>query len=225
MTRILVLGGAQETDAAMRALKEAGCDVALYASRLPAGGTRSDSLRAGLAWAEALVDVTHAFDNSLRQVADLIRPDLPAVRLARPLWRPEPSDRWQDVPDLAAGLAALPAKARVFAATGRDSAEMLAHHDGPVFLRQLHEHTGTSPSNCTFVFGQGPFEVDEEVSLFRSLQIEVVMARNTGGLAGFPKIAAARAMDLPVVLISPPGRETQKTVSQITDMLDWVAGL
>ncbi len=225
MKRILVLGGAHETEATMAGLETAGHSVRTYASRLPVGAARSDSLRAELAWAEGVVDVTHAFDVALGQMAHRMRPDLPSLRLARPLWHPEPGDKWHMVSDLAEGIATLPPAACVFAATGRDSVEMLAHHDGPVYVRQLQHHTRTAPPNCTFVFGSGPFDVEEEVSLFNDLNIEVVMARNTGGAPGFPKVAAARALDLPVILIAPQGRTDQMHVTRVAEVLDWVATL
>ncbi|MEO0864878.1 MAG: precorrin-6A/cobalt-precorrin-6A reductase [Pseudomonadota bacterium] len=206
MTRVLVLGGAAETPGAVAGLRNAGfAPVVHWARRNDAPDLPTcDSLRAGLDGAVALVDVTHAFDTDTRMIAHRLTPTLPFLRLARAPWQATRGDRWTQVPDLPRAVAATPRGARVFAATGRDSAEVLAHHDGPVFLRQLRPHKRAAPPNCTFVFGDGPFAVAEEVNIFRELRIDLVMARNIGGAGSFPKIEAARAMGLPVILLTEP---------------------
>lgn len=225
MTRVLVLGGAAMTEPAARALLSAGHTVSVYWSRahvvddLP----RTATLRAGLRDADVIVDATHPFDEFLPAMAVCIAPTLPRVRVCRPAWTPEDGDNWQQVEDLAQAVAALPSGARVFAASGRDSAEILSHHDGPVFLRQLHSHNDAAPDGCIYVFGDGPFEVADEAALFAELKIDVLLARNTGGDRGFPKIAAARMLELPVILIAQPDTGFSMLVSDTDALLVWMA--
>ena len=227
MANVMLLGGARETGLAAAALQDAGHRVRVYWARdmadpgLPACAT----LRDGLGWADGLVDTTHVFDRDTRAVARLLAPDMPACRHGRPLWQAGSGDRWTQVPDLPHALAALPAGARVFAATGRDSAEVLAHHDGPVFLRQLHTHDDKPPANCTYVFGAGPFEEAEEARLLTDLRIDVVLARNIGGAGSYPKVAAARALGLPVVLLEPAAWEFGPPLTALDDVVVWAAAL
>ncbi|WP_299042292.1 precorrin-6A/cobalt-precorrin-6A reductase [uncultured Tateyamaria sp.] len=227
MTRVLVLGGSALTDDVGHALKSAGHDVSVYWSRGPMSAVlpMATTLRAGLDGAGLLVDTTHPFDDTLRGLALAFAADVPRVRVGRPAWTPAPQDRWTEVEDLAQAVAALPSGARVFAASGRDSAEVLAHHDGPVYLRQLHHHDDVPPVGCTFVFGDGPFDVESEITLFQNLEIDALLARNMGGVRGFPKLAAARTLGLPVVLISPPETGFEIHVPDAGALLDWLGSL
>ncbi|WP_147105759.1 precorrin-6A/cobalt-precorrin-6A reductase [Tateyamaria sp. syn59] len=227
MARLLILGGSAMTEPVLAALTVAGHDVSVYWSRAPETGAapRISNMRDGLSGAEAVVDTTHPFDDTVRRIAMRLAPDLPRVCVRRPSWTASAGDRWQHVRTLADAVAALPARARVFAASGRDSAEVLTHHDGPVFLRQLQRHDHLPPDGCMYVFGAGPFDVDDEIALFRDLQIDVVLARNIGGTSSFPKIAAARALDMPVVLIDPPDSGFEQQVADVDALLTWVACL
>ncbi|WP_415920761.1 precorrin-6A/cobalt-precorrin-6A reductase [Tateyamaria sp. SN6-1] len=227
MANVLILGGARETAMAVTGLVAAGHAVQVYAQRdVDRGGApHCVALRDGLAWADGVLDTSHVFDADMRQVARALAPDVPACRFGRAPWVPQDGDVWTAVPDIAGAVAALPAGARVFAATGRDSAEVLAHHDGPVFLRQLNAHDDTPPANCTFVFGEGPFAVDDEIRLFQALNIDVVLARNIGGQGSFPKLAAARALGLPALLLHPAAWEFGPPVTTMDAVLDWAGAL
>ena len=224
MTRVLVLGGSALTDSVGCALDAAGHTVSVYWSRAPISDAVSTTLnlRASLSTADLLVDTTHPFDAHLRGIALSLAPDLTCVRVGRSAWQPMAQDQWTEVNTLAQAVAALPSGARVFAASGRESAEVLVHHDGPVFLRQLHHHDDPPPPGCTYVFGDGPFEVDNEMALFRDLRINVLLARNMGGKRGFPKLAAARALGLPVVMIAPPETGIPVHLPDADALLDWM---
>lgn len=227
MARVLILGGAALTQTAAQLAQRAGHEVHIYWSRDPMGdaSARCETIRSGLAAADAVVDATHPFDDAVPAIARALAPDLPWLRMARAPWTPTPADRWTTVPGLPAAVAALPAGARVFAASGRDSAETLAHHDGHVFLRQLHHHSDPAPTGCTFVFGNGPFDQEGEQRLFADLAVDVVLARNVGGTGSFPKLAAARALGLPVILIAPPAPVAAPRVETGQDLLAWLAQL
>ncbi|MEL7132449.1 MAG: precorrin-6A/cobalt-precorrin-6A reductase [Pseudomonadota bacterium] len=224
MRRVLVLGGSALTEDAVRTLAAAGHAVSVYWSRdadVP-GLPTAPSLRVALEVADLVVDATHPFDDGLRAIAFTLAPECARVRLGRSAWVATQRDRWVEVNTLAEAVAAIPSGARVFAASGRDSEDLLTHHDGPVFLRQLHRHDGTPPPGCTYVFGEGPFEVVDEMALFQDLKIEVLLARNMGGVRGFPKLAAARALGLISVLIKPPVPEFETQFEHVEALLAWI---
>jgi precorrin-6A/cobalt-precorrin-6A reductase len=52
--------------------------------------------------------------------------------------------------------------------------------------------------------------------------IDLVIARNSGGTATYGKIAAARALGLPVILLRRPALPTVPTVETIEDALTWL---
>lgn len=198
---ILVLAGARETPGVLDALRlHRFCVLRAPDSPPVAQGDAVVTTRP--VDVTAIVDVTHAFDTRTR--ARWVQTNMPYARVTRPLWQPEPGDRWHSVDTMEQAVAALPSGARVFATTGQDSARALSAHDAEVFLRQLSHHDHAPPPRCTFVCGAGPFDLAGEMALLRDLAIDVVLARNVGGPDSFPKIAAARALGLPVVLLRPP---------------------
>lgn len=231
MTRgpvIAVLGGARETARAIDWLSRAGArgyligDESLAASSAEfKAGTLKD-----LARSDVILDASHAFDETSRNAAIAVAPDLPYARIGRTPWRPQAGDTWIEVDSLQEAVGALPRAARVFAATGRGSLDALAYHDGPVFLRQLTRHDLPMPfAHGQFVFGTAPFSAADEVALFRKLEIDVVLARNIGGAGSFPKLAAARQLGLPVVLIRPPELPEGPRLASFDDIARWVASL
>jgi len=56
-------------------------------------------------------------------------------------------------------------------------------------------------------------------------RIDVLVTKNSGGDATYPKISAARALGLPVIMISRP--ETPRNVEEVTTAdaaLEWLEG-
>ena len=219
---ILVLAGARETEEAIRALDGHRCCVvwAEESTPVPVG---AEVVTVPPQDVRAVLDVTHALDTATR--ARWAMPGTPYARVARTLWHPEHGDQWTSVDTVKQSVAALPPGARVFAATGQDSARDLAAHDGPVYLRQLSAHDFPAPENCTYIFGAGPFDVEGEVALLRELAIDVVLARNLGGPDSYPKIAAARALGLPVVLVRPPLLPDGPVLLSSQDVRTWAERL
>jgi len=225
---IAVLGGARETVRAVDWLARAGArGVVIWgAGTDPVRTAFEDAPMAALASADAILDTSHSFDDVTRAIAVARAPGLPYAHVGRAPWTPEVGDHWTEVERLTDAVASLPPAARVFAATGRGSLDVLAAHDGPVFLRQLTRHDLPMPlPQGRFVFGNAPFAVADEVALLTELKIDVVLGRNIGGAGSFPKLAAARALGLPVVLLRPPARPDGPRLASFEDTRDWVQSL
>ena len=201
---IVVLAGARETAAVLRALQGRALCVLRPAVDVPMPQDVPvvETVPEHVA---AILDITHAFDVKTRADVRAAAPHVPYARVARPLWKPTSDDNWTEVDTIEQAVSALPAGARVFAATGHQSQAALGQHDGPVYLRQLRQPTHPPTAhNCTFVVGNGPFEAAQEVALLERLKIDVVLARNVGGPDSFPKLEAARRLALPAILLRPP---------------------
>ena len=73
------------------------------------------------------------------------------------------------------------------------------------------------------VFGEAPFTADSEAVLFKELRIDTLLARNLGGQASYPKVAAAEALGLNVILISPPALpQGIPEVDDVNAVLAWI---
>ncbi|MCH2094259.1 MAG: precorrin-6A/cobalt-precorrin-6A reductase [Rhodobacteraceae bacterium] len=171
-----------------------------------------------------VIDARHPFDQGGRlPVEDWARrQNVPFLRLRRPTWRPGPKDRWvclrsdRLVPRVPLrGL-------RLFCATGRDGLMVLRRLKDCYFLvRQLDRHAGPFPlPRGRWVFDTGPFSVAAEIAVMRRLRIDGIVVRNAGGQGAWPKLAAARQLGLPVVLIDPPPVPAQ--ARSVDEAMQWL---
>ncbi|MDF1726917.1 MAG: precorrin-6A/cobalt-precorrin-6A reductase [Sulfitobacter sp.] len=235
---ILLLAGSSEARVLAQALVRAGHRVRAVMTEEPREGPPMavphelfhPDLDGGLTvgGAEMILDAGHSFDAGLsRAGAELAaREGLPMVSLRRTPWKNPGSADWHEVGQIAEALSLIRPADRVFAATGWDSLHRLMPFRGArLFLRQTSRHGRPAPdAHVTLVFGDPPFRASEEEKLFRQLEIDTLLCRNLGGEASWPKVAAALALEMRIILLSPPplpnGAEVVRTTSAV---LDWVA--
>jgi precorrin-6A/cobalt-precorrin-6A reductase len=184
----------------------------------------------------ALVDACHPFDQDgpAHARAQAARAGVPLLVLRRPLWRPSVGDRWHRAQD--AGHAArllAPRWRRVFLAVGRDRiAPFAARPARRYFVRVLGPASGARRAERLLrdhrvLAAPGPFDRHGEARLFARLGIDALVARNAGGEGARPKLLAARALGLPVVLIEPPRapRDSHASVGEIIAALAALAAV
>lgn len=176
----------------------------------------------------ALVDATHPFAAGIsRNAAEAARrAGLPLLRLSRPAWRPVEGDRWAEVGGMEAAPAALgPAPRRVFLAIGRQEIGVFRAAPRHSYLvRSIEPPAPDALPGAEILLARGPFNEADERRLLEERAIEVIVAKNSGGEATYAKIAAARALGLPVVMVlRPDGRAGVATVEEIIARLDHLA--
>lgn len=178
----------------------------------------------------AIIDAGHVFDRTVtaQGFAAATALGLPFLRLERPAWEVADHPEWCSAPDVATANAAIGQGARVFCATGWDSLPAYAAFRGEVLmLRQTRRHTRPAPYDFVeLVFGDPPFLVADEVALFQRLRVDTLICRNLGGTASRPKLDAALALGLGVILIDRPAPpEGMAMVAEIDAALAWVAAV
>lgn len=174
-----------------------------------------------------VIDATHPFAArmSSNAVAACAAQGVPLIALERASWVAAEGDRWTHVPDIPAAVAALagPAK-RVFLAIGRQYLEPFAaqpQHD--YLLRLVDAPSGPLPLPlATVVVARGPFDLASDSALLRDHGSEQVVAKNAGGKGAVAKIAAARALGLPVLMIDRPVLPTRKLVRSVAAVMAWL---
>jgi precorrin-6A/cobalt-precorrin-6A reductase len=241
MPRLLILGGTGEAAALAGALAEAlpGLDVVTSLAgrttppRLPGrvrvggfGGTagleevlRRDGI-------DAVVDATHPFAARISAHAEAAcaAMGLPRLVLHRPEWRPADGDRWTVAADMADAASRLPALGkRPFLAIGRQELAAFAGVAGVEFVVRLLAPAPPPLPLCRVVVGRGPFAIEDEVRLLGEHGIDVVVAKASGGAAGYGKIAAARTLGLPVLLVRRPPPPVGPAVDNVAAAVAWVA--
>lgn len=237
---VLILGGTGE--ARRLATRLGGLGVRVTSSlagrvaelRMPPGEVRVGGFGGadGLAdWmrrerVDALVDATHPFAETM--TANAVRAgastSTPMVVLRRAPWLPGPGDDWRPVDSLA-DAAALVGEIgeRVFLTTGRQGLHHFAGLHRPWFLvRAVDPPEPPLPDRVTTVLARGPFTVDDELAVLRQHRIDVVVTKNSGGSMTGAKLAAARELDVPVVMVQRPPVPDVSTVDSVDAAAEWV---
>jgi precorrin-6A/cobalt-precorrin-6A reductase len=176
---------------------------------------------------DVLIDATHPYaaiiSANAAHAAQLT--GVPLLALQRRPWLPVAGDRWIEVPDIPAAVAALGgAPRRVFLALGRKELSPFAaapqHH---YLVRSVDPvDPPLAVPHATYVTGRGPFVEADERTLLAARGVEVVVAKNSGGTATYGKIAAARSLGLPVIMPSRPPLPAVGAVETVEDALAWL---
>jgi precorrin-6A/cobalt-precorrin-6A reductase len=176
-----------------------------------------------------VVDATHPFAEQISAHAhDACRATrTPLLRLDRAAWIAQPDDRWHRVADLPEAASLAPQLGlRIFLTIGRQGLAAFATDAEAWFLiRCVEPPEPPLPPHHQIVLARGPFALDDEIALIRRHQIDVLVTRDSGGAPTEAKLAAARLLGLPVVIVDRPGRPDVQTVQTVEDAVTWVLGL
>jgi precorrin-6A/cobalt-precorrin-6A reductase len=240
--RVLILGGTRE-GAELAARLSKRVDLTVVSSlagrvaelKLPEGDVRVggfggvDGLASYLVNEKisAVIDATHPYAARIGQNAEIAcsRTGLPLIALDRPPWNRLDCDRWYEADDFeSAALLVNVKNARVFLSIGRQElASFSACTNAWFLIRAIEKPTEHLPLHHQLVLQRGPFQLEDELQLLRDHAIDYVVSKNSGGLATYNKIAAARSLGTPVVMVKRPfkhGVETFQTVENVVAKLD-----
>lgn len=224
--RLLILGGTAE-GRALAAAVEARFAPSLTVISALAGRTRAPILPAGnvriggFGGAEGLaaflreegigllIDATHPYATQISTQAYEAAGQAATERLVlvRPPWQAVPGDHWIDVATVEEAVGAIPAEARrVFLTVGvRALAPFAARPDLWFLVRLVDESAEAIPlAQHQLICARGPFAEADENALLANYRIDCLVTRASGGEATAAKLAAARALGLPVVMVRRP---------------------
>jgi precorrin-6A/cobalt-precorrin-6A reductase len=176
---------------------------------------------------DAVIDATHPFaaqisSNAIAACHDLARP---LARFTRPAWRRRDGDLWTSVPDLDTAARALgQTPRRVFLTVGGLGLGAFAtapHHHYVVRTIEPPDMIAALPSH-RLLLARGPFSEADEIALLRDERIQVLVTKNSGGMATEAKLAAARALNIAVVMIERPEISETATFITIDAVVAWI---
>ncbi len=239
--RVLIIGGTRDARLLATALIAAGFEPVTSMAgvtrepALPQGAVRiggfggHEGIAAYVAEARigAIVDAAHPFavrisDNASRAAA---LAGVPFLHLERPPWTAGARDRWIAVENAAQAAAALAPGSRVLLTIGRRGlAEFFSRDDVTGVVRLIEPAGSPLPHGWTLLEARPPFAVDDEVALIRREAISVLVTKNSGGTTD-AKLAAARLLDLPVIMIARPPKPAGSRVSSVEEAVAWVRGV
>lgn len=240
--RILILGGTTEASAIAAALEDhprikpvlslAGRTRAPVLPAIPArrgGFGGADGLAAYLRSESvaALVDATHPFAARISRnaVAAAAMAGVPLLTMRRPAWAAQPGDRWTNVASMADAVQALgAAPRRVFLTVGQQELTPFTAAPWHDYLVRSVEPPDPAllPPTARYIAARGPFQEDDERRLLAQERIEALVTKNSGGTATAPKLAAARALGIEVVMVARPPAPPGPTVPDAAGALAWL---
>lgn len=241
--RILILGGTSEARLLAQHIAD---DTAFDATLSLAGRTRNpwlppipfriggfggvEGLRDYLAAEkiEAVIDATHPFavqmsENARRACAAV---HVPLAVLTRPEWEAQAGDRWTVVDVVEQAVEALgETPRRVLLTHGRLGLAAFARRpqhdyvvrtiDRPADIELLPQHR--------LILERGPFDRASERRLLETERIDIIVSKNSGGDATYPKIEAARELGIPVVMIRRPMADAEAELVDVEAVMAWLA--
>lgn len=236
--RILLLGGTSEARQLAAKLHPDVAVVSSLAGRvpdpaLPVGEVRIggfggvDGLRRWLldSAVDAVVDATHPYAATMTAHAATVCAELalPHLVLARAAW--PPGDAIVVGDDIeAAEVVAAEGFARVFLTTGRSGVAAFQNVDAWFLIRAVTPPDAQDlPARHHVVLSRGPYRYDDELALLREHRLDALVTKNSGGAMTRPKIDAAAALHIPVVMVDRPRLPTGvTTVATVAQAVDWV---
>jgi precorrin-6A/cobalt-precorrin-6A reductase len=238
LTRILLLGGTSEARALAARLYPDVDVISSLAGRVPDPALPVGEVRIGgfggvegmRRWVSdagvgAVVDATHPYAATITAHAAAVCAELglPHLVLARPAW--DPGDAIVVGSDAeAAKTVAANRYSRVFLTTGRSGTAAFVDIDAWFLIRAVTAPDGeTLPRRHQLVLSRGPYRYDDELALLRDHRIDALVTKNSGGAMTRPKLDAASALGVAVVMVDRPPRPPNiTTVTTVDDAAAWV---
>jgi precorrin-6A/cobalt-precorrin-6A reductase len=240
--KLLILGGSGEAAGLARALEGDGrydvtvslagrtAEPARLPGKLRVGGFGgAEGLARTLAGErfDVLIDATHPFADEMKRnaVAAAKTTDVKFLAVRRPAWVPREGDRWTMVGSIEAAATALGEEPRrVFLTTGR--MELAPFRGAPQHLYVLRSVEAPAadelPPRVELITARGPFRIENETALLRNHAIETVVTKNSGGTGSSAKLEAARALQVPVIMVERPDLPEAPSVETVEDALAWL---
>ncbi|WP_192215999.1 cobalt-precorrin-6A reductase [Methylobacterium bullatum] len=238
--RVLILGGTTEASALVKGLDPRIDATLSLAGRTSAPKREPVRTRIGgfggaeglAAWIaenriDAVIDATHPFAARIGRNAALAceRTGVALLAIRRPAWERRQGDRWTEVETMSEAVLALgETPRRVFLTIGRLEVGAFATAPQHDYIVRAIEPIGDAlpVPRLTEIAARGPFGEAAEMTFLAERRIDILVTKNSGGPATYGKIAATRALGLPVVIGRPPQKPAVESVPDAEGALAWL---
>jgi len=174
---------------------------------------------------DALIDATHPYANIISTNAGSAarQAGVPLIVLRRPPWSASAGDRWSEAADVADAVRALGEQPRrVFVTLGRSELAPLTNGSQHFYLIRSVDPVELPLPRVRYLVDRGPFREADERALMRTHAIDAVIAKNSGGTGSYGKIAAARALEVEVIMLRRPTPPDAPAVETIDEIIAWL---
>jgi precorrin-6A/cobalt-precorrin-6A reductase len=236
--RVLLLGGTSEARALAARLHPDVDVISSLAGRVPDPALPVGEVRIGgfggvdgmRRWmveraVDAVIDATHPYAATITEHAAEVCAALrvPHLVLARPAWPSGDAIVVRSDVEAAKSIAA-ERYSRVFLTTGRSGIAAFVDLDAWFLIRAVTPPDEQAlPRHHHLLLSRGPYHYDDELALLRKYDIDALVTKNSGGAMTRPKLDAAAALGVPVVMVDRPAVPAGvETVSTVDDAVAWV---
>ena len=175
---------------------------------------------------DRLIDASHPFAGRIGRHAEAAcrTVGVPRLRLLRPPWPCREGDRWIEVADLAEAARRLPEVGeRAFLTVGHQDLAAFEGAAGTWFLvRTIEPPERSVLPGVRWLQARGPFALEAELALLREHAIDVLVTKASGGAATYAKLAAARELGIPVIMIRRPPPPPGPLATTLDEALAWL---
>jgi len=159
---------------------------------------------------DAVLDATHPYAETMTATAWAVTQqlDLPYWRFHRAPWQTQVGDNWQMFTGWPQMLAALEEFKSVFLTAGQIDETAVttfakyAEQGQKQLLRTAVQPKQQLPDSMSWIKAIGPFDLENELALMQEHQVDVLVSKNSGGKATEAKLAAARSLGIPVMMLA-----------------------
>jgi precorrin-6A/cobalt-precorrin-6A reductase len=173
---------------------------------------------------DVLIDATHPYADAISANAAhaAALTGVPLLALRRPAWEKVEGDQWIEVEGVSDAVAALgQAPRRVFLALGRNEITPFAAAPQHTYLVRSIDPVDPplAVPHAIYLTARGPFSEANDRALLERHRIDAIVAKNSGGDATYGKIAAARSLHLPVIMLKRPALPEVESFETVEDVL------
>ena len=176
---------------------------------------------------DVLIDATHPYaaviSANAARAAEIAR--VPLLALRRAAWKKQAGDIWTEVATVEDAVTALgETPRRVFLTLGRKQLAPFAAAPQHVYLVRSVDPVDPplAVPQASYIAARGPFTEAADRALLETHRIEIIVAKNSGGEATYAKIAAARALGIPVIMLARPALPEVATAATVEEVLAWL---
>ena len=159
-----------------------------------------------------VIDATHPYATNISSnAAEVCKAlNIPLLSYCRPPWQARNKDQWIMVDNWSEAKKAMYVFKRPFITIGRDAinkTDSIPEHQFWLIRSAIADNL--SQANYQIIKAIGPFSEEQELTLMKAHNIDVVVCKNSGGNAVDGKLKAARTLQIPVIMLNRP-KDTQR---------------
>jgi precorrin-6A/cobalt-precorrin-6A reductase len=176
---------------------------------------------------DLLIDATHPYAAAISaNAAEAAREtDVKLLALRRSAWEKCAGDNWLELDTVEDAVQALGAAPRcVFLTLGRKELRPFAAAPQHFYLVRTVDPVDPplAVPHVQYITARGPFSEAGDRALLERHRIDSIVAKNSGGTATYGKIAAARALGLPVIMLKRPALPDVPSLATVEEALAWL---